>query len=396
MPQIEVTFDIDANGIVHVSAKDLGTGKQQQIRITASSGLSEDEIQRMVRDAESHKSDDTAKKELADLKNNAEGLIYTTEKSLEEYSSALKPEDLAEIRADLEALKGILHGNDAGQPSRRRSPAWRAPPTGSPTPSTPSKVAAGRALAGAPAAMAPGRRWSCQGVSLRYIAPGRGLSSAKSSGSRWKSATTTKCSAWPATRTRRPSRPPTASWRTSTTPTRTRAPRTTEEKFKEASEAYSVLSDPEKRARYDRFGHLNGQGGEDFPFGAGNINDIFGDIFGEMFGGQRGRGRAQARGADLRYHVEIGFEEAAFGTVGPHHHPARPPLRALPRHRRQARHRPPRLPHLRRLAARSGSPRASSPSPAPATTAAAPAASSWTAAPPATAPAPCASRRASR
>jgi molecular chaperone DnaK len=112
VPQIEVTFDIDANGIVHVSAKDLGTGKQQQIRITASSGLSEEEIQRMVKDAESHKTDDKAKKELADLKNNAEGLIYTTEKSLEEYSSALKVEDLEEIRADLEALKAVLAAAD--------------------------------------------------------------------------------------------------------------------------------------------------------------------------------------------------------------------------------------------------------------------------------------------
>jgi molecular chaperone DnaK len=112
VPQIEVTFDIDANGIVHVSAKDLGTGKVQQIRITASSGLSEAEIQRMVKDAESNKADDAKKKELADLKNNAEGLVYTTEKSLEEYASALKPEDLEEIRADLEALKALLPGQD--------------------------------------------------------------------------------------------------------------------------------------------------------------------------------------------------------------------------------------------------------------------------------------------
>jgi molecular chaperone DnaK len=112
VPQIEVTFDIDANGIVHVSAKDLGTGKVQQIRITASSGLSEEEIQRMVRDAEAHKDVDKLKKELVDVKNNAEGLIYTTEKSLEEYGSALKPEDIDEIKADLEALKELLAGED--------------------------------------------------------------------------------------------------------------------------------------------------------------------------------------------------------------------------------------------------------------------------------------------
>jgi molecular chaperone DnaK len=114
VPQIEVTFDIDANGIVHVGAKDLGTGKVQQIRLTASSGLSEEEIQRMVREAESNKGDDKKKKEVADLRNNAEGLIYTTEKSLEEYASALKQEDLDEIRADLEALQAVLAAGDPG------------------------------------------------------------------------------------------------------------------------------------------------------------------------------------------------------------------------------------------------------------------------------------------
>jgi molecular chaperone DnaK len=115
VPQFEVTFDIDANGIVHVSAKDLGTGKTQQIRITASSGLSEEEIQRMVKDAEAHKADDQRKKELADLRNSAEGLVYTTEKSLEEYASVLKPEDLLEIRSDLDALRAIL---SATEPSK--------------------------------------------------------------------------------------------------------------------------------------------------------------------------------------------------------------------------------------------------------------------------------------
>jgi molecular chaperone DnaK len=113
VPQIEVTFDIDANGIVHVSAKDLGTGKQQQIRITASSGLTEAEIARMVKDAEANRAGDAEKRALAELRNNAEGLVYTTEKSLEEYGSALKPEDVAEIQADLAALKGLVGGADA-------------------------------------------------------------------------------------------------------------------------------------------------------------------------------------------------------------------------------------------------------------------------------------------
>jgi molecular chaperone DnaK len=112
VPQIEVTFDIDANGIVHVSAKDLGTGKQQQIRIVASSGLSEEEIQKMVSDATQHAADDKKKKELADAKNNAEGLIYTTEKSLEEYSNLLTPGDVEDIKRDLEALKQVLPTED--------------------------------------------------------------------------------------------------------------------------------------------------------------------------------------------------------------------------------------------------------------------------------------------
>ena len=112
VPQIEVAFDIDANGIVHVSAKDLGTGKQQSIRIVASSGLTEQEIQRMVTEAESNKSTDKKKKELADVKNNADGLIYTTEKALEEYATLLPAKDMAEIKADLEALQAVVGSED--------------------------------------------------------------------------------------------------------------------------------------------------------------------------------------------------------------------------------------------------------------------------------------------
>jgi molecular chaperone DnaK len=112
VPQIEVAFDIDANGIVHVGAKDLGTGKQQSIRIVASSGLTEQEIQRMVAEADQNRTTDKKKKELADVKNNADGLIYTTEKALEEYATLLPAKDMAEIRTDLEALKAVVDGED--------------------------------------------------------------------------------------------------------------------------------------------------------------------------------------------------------------------------------------------------------------------------------------------
>jgi molecular chaperone DnaK len=99
MPQIEVTFDIDANGILHVSAKDLGTGKEQSIRITASSGLSEEEVKRMTRDAESHADEDRKKKALAEAKNEADSLIYTVEKSLKELGDKLTESERQDIEA---------------------------------------------------------------------------------------------------------------------------------------------------------------------------------------------------------------------------------------------------------------------------------------------------------
>ncbi|MBN1209012.1 MAG: molecular chaperone DnaK [Myxococcaceae bacterium] len=113
VPQIEVSFDIDANGIVHVGAKDLGTGKVQQVRVVSNSGLSEAEIQAMIADAQAHAVDDKKKKELAELRNNAEGLIYTTVKSLEEYGNMLSEKDREEIKADLERLQGVLNSGDS-------------------------------------------------------------------------------------------------------------------------------------------------------------------------------------------------------------------------------------------------------------------------------------------
>jgi molecular chaperone DnaK len=112
VPQIEVTFDIDANGIVHVTARDLGTGKQQSVRITSSSGLNEDEIQRMIAEAEASRSSDAVKRELADARGNAEGLIYTSEKSLEEYGHVLSDQDRQDISVFLGELKKIMDSSD--------------------------------------------------------------------------------------------------------------------------------------------------------------------------------------------------------------------------------------------------------------------------------------------
>lgn len=107
IPQIEVTFDIDANGILHVSAKDKGTGKEQSIRITASSGLSEDEIKNMTKDAESHASEDKRKRQLAEAKNEADTLIYTVEKSLKDYGDKVTADDKNKINMALEKCKKL-------------------------------------------------------------------------------------------------------------------------------------------------------------------------------------------------------------------------------------------------------------------------------------------------
>lgn len=112
VPQVDVTFDIDANGIVHVSAKDLGTGKEQKIRIESSSGLSDEEIDQMVTDAEEHAEEDSQRREEAEALNSADSLIYSTEKSLSEYGDKISETDRAEVQSAIEKLKETLNGND--------------------------------------------------------------------------------------------------------------------------------------------------------------------------------------------------------------------------------------------------------------------------------------------
>ena len=113
VPQIEVTFDIDANGIVNVSAKDMGTGKEQSIRITASSGLSEDDIKRMVRDAETHADEDKKKQQVIEVRNQADTLVYTTEKSLREIGDKVDPVLKGDIENRIAELKKIMETGDA-------------------------------------------------------------------------------------------------------------------------------------------------------------------------------------------------------------------------------------------------------------------------------------------
>jgi len=128
VPQIEVTFDIDANGILNVTAKDRGTGKEQRVRIEAGSGLSESEIQKMVRDAEQHAGEDKRRRTEIDARNNADALVYQTEKNLKEYGEKLS----ADLRADVDRAKGeltgALKGSDAEAIERARvslEAAWQ-------------------------------------------------------------------------------------------------------------------------------------------------------------------------------------------------------------------------------------------------------------------------------
>ena len=113
VPQIEVTFDIDANGIVNVSAKDKATGKEQQIRIQASGGLAEGEIERMIKEAEEHAAEDRSRRELAELRNQADALIHTTENNLREHGDKVPESDKSAIEADIQALKEVADSEDA-------------------------------------------------------------------------------------------------------------------------------------------------------------------------------------------------------------------------------------------------------------------------------------------
>jgi molecular chaperone DnaK len=112
VPQIEVTFDIDANGILHVSAKDLGTGKEQSIKVTATTNLSEEEIERILKEAKEHEEEDRRRKELVDAKNEADSLIYSSEKTIEEFKDKVPQDKIEAVKKAIEELKNAVKGDN--------------------------------------------------------------------------------------------------------------------------------------------------------------------------------------------------------------------------------------------------------------------------------------------
>jgi molecular chaperone DnaK len=115
VPQVEVAFDIDANGIVHVSAKDLGTGKEQNITITASSGLNDKDIERMVKEAESHRSEDQERRKQVETRNKLDSLVYSTEKTYDEHKEKLGPDEKGELEQALADAKKALESDEPAQ-----------------------------------------------------------------------------------------------------------------------------------------------------------------------------------------------------------------------------------------------------------------------------------------
>ena len=128
MPQIEVTFDIDANGILNVTAKDTATNNEQKITITSSSGLSKDEVEKMAKDAESHAADDRKLRDTIEARNRADAMVYNVEKTLKEHRGKIGEAEAKEIESALEETKKAMAENDPARDQRRHRPAHRRQP----------------------------------------------------------------------------------------------------------------------------------------------------------------------------------------------------------------------------------------------------------------------------
>lgn len=170
-PQIEVTFDLDANGILKVSAKDLGTGKEQKITITASSGLSKEEVERLVKDAEAHASEDAAKKEAVEAKNKGESLVYETEKFLKENGEKLPSDKKGDVETALDGLKAALKADDAGRVKSAQEALLSAMQSASADLYEKAKSAGGAGAAGGSAGSAPGGSGDVQDADFEEVDP---------------------------------------------------------------------------------------------------------------------------------------------------------------------------------------------------------------------------------
>ena len=316
-PQIEVTFDIDANGIVNVSAKDKGTGKEQKIQIQASGGLSEEEIQKMVKDAEANKEADKKKRESVDARNQADSLVFSTEKSLKEHGDKISAEEKKIIEDGVADLKKSLEGTDSEDIKKKTQSLIQVSmklgeavyksqqkPEAKEQKSKDSKQADKDNVVDADFEDVKEDKEKAPKIIIRrrpvakrdyYDVLGITKSASKDEIKKAYRKLALKYH-----------------------PDKTKGDKTSEEKFKEASEAYHILSDEKRKANYDQFGHAafegsGGQGFGGFDFNSSSFSDIFEDFFGDFGGGRGTSGRSNNRGNDLRYDVSINLEEAYKG-----------------------------------------------------------------------------------
>eukprot|EP00095_Tigriopus_kingsejongensis_P005405 maker-scaffold463_size163741-snap-gene-0.6 protein:Tk05405 transcript:maker-scaffold463_size163741-snap-gene-0.6-mRNA-1 annotation:"heat shock" len=301
-PQVEVTFDIDANGIMHVSAKDKATGKENKIVIKSSSGLSDEEIEAMVREAEEHAEEDRALREKIDARNQAEGMIHSVKKTMTEMGDKLEATEKESIEAAVKELEEVIDGDDveaikaktetlatASHKLAEQMYQQAAQEEGSEPPQDDSDDKPKDDVVDAEFEEEKHHMSQRDYYEVLGVSKGANDDEVKKAYRRLAM---------------------------KHHPDRNADNKEAEEKFKEAKEAYDVLKDANKRAAYDQFGHagVNNQGGG----GGGGFNaeggfgDIFGDIFSDIFGGG-GRQRRAPRGADIAYNLEITLEEAAKG-----------------------------------------------------------------------------------
>ena len=319
VPQIEVTFDIDENGIVNVSAKDLGTGKEQHITITAGSNMSDEDIDKAVKEAAEYEAQDKKRKEGIDAKNEADAMVSQTEQAMNEAGDKLDPNDKQEVQADLDALKATIAGigEEVTDAQIEELKAGKEKLMNS-AQKLFAKMYEQTQGAGAQGA---GPDMGAQGAGnanddvvdgelfrRQAMADKRDYYEVLGVDKNADSATIKKAYRKLAKKYHPDANP---------------GDEEAASKFKEASEAYAVLSDDSKRKQYDQFGHaaFDGSGGAGgFDFNGADFSDIFGgfgDIFGDIFGGgSRRSSRANngpMRGADVRVGITINFNEAVFG-----------------------------------------------------------------------------------